>query len=236
MPNTPVYAWPFQALNDSPDGAALGQNLALAIEATMQTVQGSISTLRTPQVVTDATARNALPNITVGLSVYRLDFKIIEIFDGVAWKPEPGTLIGSYIAANPQLLGNATVTAAALDGADILDIYNAHDPVVNNSRFTAPFDGRFVFEYGAGFAGNATGVRSVLMTKNGVGNTVAGSQSQIGVGGSAAPHSMYGRSVSVAMVAGDFCEMALFQNAGVGINTNLGNGDNPAVLVTYAGG
>lgn len=33
---TPVYAWPFQALSDPPDGAALGQNLALAIEGTVQ--------------------------------------------------------------------------------------------------------------------------------------------------------------------------------------------------------
>jgi hypothetical protein len=35
---TPVYGWPFQALGDPPDGPNLGEDLALAIEATMQQV------------------------------------------------------------------------------------------------------------------------------------------------------------------------------------------------------
>jgi len=32
---TPTYAWPYQVAGDAPDGAGLGQNLALAIEATL---------------------------------------------------------------------------------------------------------------------------------------------------------------------------------------------------------
>ncbi len=35
MPNTPIFGWPYQALTDAPDGAALGEDLALAIEATL---------------------------------------------------------------------------------------------------------------------------------------------------------------------------------------------------------
>lgn len=35
---TPTYGWPFQALTDPPDGPNLGEDLALAIEATMKTV------------------------------------------------------------------------------------------------------------------------------------------------------------------------------------------------------
>jgi hypothetical protein len=38
---TPVYGWPFQALGDPPDGPNLGEDLALAIEATMQGVQAA---------------------------------------------------------------------------------------------------------------------------------------------------------------------------------------------------
>lgn len=56
MPFTPLYGWPFQAIGDSPDGAALGQNLALAIEST-------VSGLPTPAAFAAALARiTALEN------------------------------------------------------------------------------------------------------------------------------------------------------------------------------
>lgn len=42
---TPVYGWPYQQLPDPPDGAALGQNLALAIEATVQAQAALITSL-----------------------------------------------------------------------------------------------------------------------------------------------------------------------------------------------
>jgi hypothetical protein len=38
MPNTPVYGWPYQSLTDAPDGPALGEDLALAIEATLSAI------------------------------------------------------------------------------------------------------------------------------------------------------------------------------------------------------
>lgn len=43
MPNTPTYSWPYQALGDAPNGAALGHDLALAIEATMATANAAIA-------------------------------------------------------------------------------------------------------------------------------------------------------------------------------------------------
>jgi hypothetical protein len=42
---TPVYAWPFQTLPDLPNGASLGQNLALAVEAKVQSLEGRIASL-----------------------------------------------------------------------------------------------------------------------------------------------------------------------------------------------
>lgn len=36
MATTPGYGWPYQALADPPNGAALGEDLALAVEATVQ--------------------------------------------------------------------------------------------------------------------------------------------------------------------------------------------------------
>jgi len=235
---TPVYGWPYQTRTDAPDGPLLGANLALAVEATLRGVDLRTATLERsiPRTVADAAARNAIATPPPGLIVYRLDVGITEIYTGTVWKPTPGTLIGHFIASIAQSIPNNAVTVAALDGADVVDIYGAHDSVVNNSRFVAPFDGKFVFSGGSGSVGNATGVRSILWTKNGVANVVAGGQSQWSVGGAATPHSVPARTISVPMVAGDFVELALFQNSGGALNTNLGNGDAPYMLVTYGGG
>ncbi len=48
MPNTPIFGWPYQALTDAPDGAALGEDLALAIEATLVELFGRGTTPWTP--------------------------------------------------------------------------------------------------------------------------------------------------------------------------------------------
>lgn len=47
MGTTPVYGWPFQGLTDPPDGADLGESLALAIEATVAAMAAQIATLQT---------------------------------------------------------------------------------------------------------------------------------------------------------------------------------------------
>jgi Chitobiase/beta-hexosaminidase C-terminal domain len=42
MPNTPIYGWPYQALGVAPDGPNLGEDLALAIEATVAAIQADL--------------------------------------------------------------------------------------------------------------------------------------------------------------------------------------------------
>lgn len=46
MGTTPVYGWPFQALTDPPNGADLGEDLALAIEATVAAQAALVATLQ----------------------------------------------------------------------------------------------------------------------------------------------------------------------------------------------
>jgi hypothetical protein len=43
MATTPVFTWPYQALTDPPDGPNLGEDLALAIEATVVSYAGQIA-------------------------------------------------------------------------------------------------------------------------------------------------------------------------------------------------
>jgi hypothetical protein len=44
---TPTYGWPYQTLSDRPDGPNLGEDLALAIEATVVALAARVSTLET---------------------------------------------------------------------------------------------------------------------------------------------------------------------------------------------
>lgn len=42
---TPEYGWPYQEASDPPDGASLGEDLALAIEATVESIDDRVSDL-----------------------------------------------------------------------------------------------------------------------------------------------------------------------------------------------
>lgn len=55
---TPVFQWPFQALNEPPDGPNLGEDLALAIENTVQGLQSRIVQLETQVSALNAFAAN----------------------------------------------------------------------------------------------------------------------------------------------------------------------------------
>ena len=45
--STPVYGWPYQSLPDPPDGPNLGEDLALAIEGTVQSLQSQLAAMQT---------------------------------------------------------------------------------------------------------------------------------------------------------------------------------------------
>lgn len=46
MATTPVYGWPYQSLTDAPNGADLGEDLALGIEATLAALAAQVTTLQ----------------------------------------------------------------------------------------------------------------------------------------------------------------------------------------------
>jgi FtsP/CotA-like multicopper oxidase with cupredoxin domain len=72
MATTPTYAWPYQTLADSPDGASLGEDLALGVEATVlahkTAATPSSATIATSQTTTSSTYTNLTtpgPSVTV---------------------------------------------------------------------------------------------------------------------------------------------------------------------------
>lgn len=168
---------------------------------------------------------------SAGMMSYLINVGRHELYDGAAWKPTAGTVIGEYIQTTVHSIPNNTITAVQLNGTDILDLYSAHDPVTNNSRFTAPFGGRFTFGGGIGYDNNGTGVRDIFWYKTGI--VVPGGQVQIATAGLT---SVPARTISIDMVAGDYVELVAFHTAGVALNTSIVNNDHPRMSVTYAGG
>lgn len=77
---TPVYGWPYQSLPDPPDGAALGQNLALAVEATVSGINGTVNT------------QNARITTLEANAVYRTRITLTGLAASVTFSGIPSTL------------------------------------------------------------------------------------------------------------------------------------------------
>lgn len=56
MGTTPVYGLPFQGLTDQPDGASLGEDLALAVEAELARIDGDVSGIDTRVTTLEGTS------------------------------------------------------------------------------------------------------------------------------------------------------------------------------------
>jgi len=57
--STPVYAFPYQGVNDSPNGPDLGQDLAEAVEAALQNTDANVAALMAPGVLKYLEARSS---------------------------------------------------------------------------------------------------------------------------------------------------------------------------------
>lgn len=177
--------------------------------------------------------RDALTSLFAGMRVYRSDLKIDEVYDGATWKPVAGTLIGHYIQTSAQSVPNNAQTALQFNGTDLVDLYAAHDPATNNTRFTAPFAGRFSFSGLASYVANATGVRDAVWRKNS--GAVSGGHIQVPNNG-AGPVMVNAPVLQMTLAASDIVELSGFQNSGGPLNTDVANDDQPFMCVWYEGG
>ncbi|RKN38445.1 hypothetical protein [Micromonospora endolithica] len=121
-----------------------------------------------------------------------------------------------------QAIPNNAFTVVSLNTED-LDSHSGHSTATNNSRYTAPIAGWYRLSGGATFAGNATGRRGTRWLKNGGsivdGGDALGSNAGAGACAVAAAHSL------VFLAAGDYIEMAVFQDSGNVLGT-LSSGPN----------
>jgi len=95
LPTTPTFGWPYHSVADPPNGAKLGQDLALAIEATVVAVQAGVPS-----------NWSAGGDVTVGDDL---------VVTGNGFTLDGFDAAGAWVTWSPTLtnltLGNGTVTA-----------------------------------------------------------------------------------------------------------------------------
>lgn len=124
------------------------------------------------------------------------------------------TFVGARAFANAtQGLANNTVVVLALAG-ESYDSGTLHDTVTNNSRITVPTTGKYVVTGQVGH-GSTTGAAQARILKNGTA-TAVNSRGMDANGGNVSVSDI------VSCTAGDYLELAAFQNSGGTVNAGSG--------------
>lgn len=109
MPVTPIYSLPYQALADPPDGAGLGEDLALAVEAELARIDGDTPDyLDVARVAAGSVVVNPVANLPTEANVF--------------WgKTLPGTiyLFASAESSAPNVVKEVTAGAVNSTGGSI---------------------------------------------------------------------------------------------------------------------
>lgn len=92
------------------------------------------------------------------------------------------------------------------------DSHNGHDNATNPSRYTAQVNGLYEFAGSSWWAADSNGVRLSRWHKNGA--TVTGSGLEFDAVANSGGQTAYpSKTVQIALLVGDYVELAIFQNA-----------------------
>jgi hypothetical protein len=160
--------------------------------------------------------------------------QVLTVASGVpSWAtPATSSFVGvSLVKSAVQAVANATDTAITWNTEDY-DTDGFHSTVTNTDRITIPTGkgGYYLVEARVSFAGNATGVRSVTMRKN-------GSTSVIGVdmnNQSASASAVCVLSRVIFTAAADYFHLNAYQTSGGSLNTD-NSGGYTFFTMTYLG-
>ena len=142
------------------------------------------------------------------------------------------TFVGASVYKSAQQsVNNATETASNFD-TEVFDTDAFHSTSTNTSRMTIPSgkDGKYLLLGRVCFVANTTGVRQGRLRKNG--NLIA-------VNTDTTPGSGGGQNIEVSgiysAVAGDYFEVAYWQNSGGALNSENGGEYYDAFMIQYLG-
>jgi hypothetical protein len=153
---------------------------------------------------------------------------------GMKWAAPAGgaSFVGASVYKSAQQsVSNATETASTFD-TESFDTDGFHDNVTNNSRMTIPSgkDGKYLLLGRVTFVANTTGVRQGRLRKNG---------SLIAVNTDSTPGSGGGQNIEVSgiysAIAGDYFEVAYWQNSTGALNSENGGEYYDAFMIQYLG-
>lgn len=152
------------------------------------------------------------PNPTSALVGQKLTaaFWNTEVASAISFLVNPPRVIAWQSVA--QSLTNNTLTPMSLDSESI-DTDTMHSTVTNNSRVTIVTPGRYRVIGSVGFVSNATGLRAVVLTKNG--GSFAYTRDQATNGANHVQQCV----AEVLCVAGDYIEVQGTQGSGGALNT-----------------
>lgn len=186
-----------------------------AVEANVATLQSGASKVST--VGSRPTAASA------GLGAIHLDpatgflTYVASIGGALTWVPWPGSLMASLKqATTAQSIPNNTVTNITMQTAD-QDRLNGWNSGANPSRYTVAVAGWYQIAGSIAYAPNATGARNASYSKNGT--TIAGSINTAAASATPAANIVHPRTMPAYLVAGDYVELAAYQNSGGALNT-----------------
>lgn len=121
---TPVFGWPYQALLEPPDGPNLGEDLALAIEATMQNLQSRVQQVEQSVAV-------------LNVATYQQRLILPSAVASVTLSGIPTNL--RYLTARCNTRGDAAVQAQLISiqiGGDVGVVYKYSYSQMQNTVFT----------------------------------------------------------------------------------------------------
>lgn len=242
---TPHYGWPYQTLTDPPDGAGLGEDLALAIEAT---VQGLDTQLNTQIDIQTFTANGTWTKPTDAKSVW-----VRMVGGGGAGGGAPTNAIGSCAmgaGGGAGEYGEGWFDASTLAATVAVTIGAAGTGVsgtTGNNGGTTSFGAGFTAVGGTGGTTRATspnsfGIGGTAGGTGGVGGTYHAAGAPGGTGWGSASLGISGEGGSSPFGGGGASIRTASQpatltgNAGTGLGSGGGGGITAGAGAAVAGG
>lgn len=135
----------------------------------------------------------------------------------------------AYRDATALSIPNNTETAVDLT-SESFDYYGMHDTVTNPSRITVGRAGVYDLVAGLRYASNSTGMRQLIIKKNGIDIIL-----NLGVPGINGDVTRIGGTTQIDLVANDYVELIAFQSSGGALSLSFNDFGSNYLALTWTG-